>query len=329
MTRRLSTAVAVILLPAIAVVTGVIGATALTADAPERVATHWNAAGEADGFASPGTVVAQIGVLGLALTVLFAVFVLLGRREPQAPSFGEKLLTAGAAGSTALVSGLGIWILAVQQHAGDRPEVWPGLAIALGVATVVGAVAWLITPAAVPRQLVDPRPAGPVPLAPTERAAWMRTARLPWWAVAVMGLGILALIGGVGVAVATTDGNAWPVLVVPTVVGAFLLGLSSYTVTVDGSGLQVRGLLGLPAWRIAPDLIASAGTVEVAPLADFGGWGVRLGRGGRTGVITRAGEALHVRRRDGRALVVTVDDAGTAAALLGAVAERAATTGGR
>jgi hypothetical protein len=40
----------------------------------------------------------------------------------------------------------------------------------------------------------------------------------------------------------------------------------------------------------------------------------------------RTGEALEVKNRNGSALVVTVDDAGTAARLLSAVAERAAAT---
>jgi len=54
---------------------------------------------------------------------------------------------------------------------------------------------------------------------------------------------------------------------------------------------------------------------------DFGGWGLRLapGQGGtrrRFGLVTRAGEALEVIRRDGRAFVITIDDARAAAAVL-------------
>ena len=37
---------------------------------------------------------------------------------------------------------------------------------------------------------------------------------------------------------------------------------------------------------------------------------------GRWGIVTRRGSGLEVVRRDGRSIVVTVDDAGTAAAVL-------------
>ena len=61
-------------------------------------------------------------------------------------------------------------------------------------------------------------------------------------------------------------------------------------------------------------------------LGEFGGWGIRFGRGRRLGIVMRSGEALDVQNRNGSALVVTVDDAATAAALLKAVAARSGTT---
>ena len=57
-------------------------------------------------------------------------------------------------------------------------------------------------------------------------------------------------------------------------------------------------------------------------MAEFGGWGYRVGRGGRVGVVLRTGEALQVQRTGGRAFVVTVDDAATGAALLNTLAAR-------
>jgi hypothetical protein len=60
----------------------------------------------------------------------------------------------------------------------------------------------------------------------------------------------------------------------------------------------------------------------VVPLGEFGGFGLRWGPGRRLGIITRGGEALEVQRRDGRTVVVTVDDAATAAGLLMAFAAR-------
>jgi hypothetical protein len=58
--------------------------------------------------------------------------------------------------------------------------------------------------------------------------------------------------------------------------------------------------------------------VSVAPLGDYGGLGLRHRRG-VTAVATRGGEALEVTRADGRRLVLTVDDAATAAGVLQAL----------
>lgn len=52
---------------------------------------------------------------------------------------------------------------------------------------------------------------------------------------------------------------------------------------------------------------------------EFGGWGLRLSVDRRFGVVLRAGEAIEVTRANGKRFVVTVDDAGTGAALLEAL----------
>lgn len=90
------------------------------------------------------------------------------------------------------------------------------------------------------------------------------------------------------------------------------------------SGLRVRGRLGWWRFSVPAGDIAEAGVVDIDPMSDFGGWGMRVAPGvgvvrRRFGLVTRAGEALEVIRRDGRAFVITVDDARTAAAVLNAV----------
>ncbi|MBW8732107.1 MAG: DUF1648 domain-containing protein [Terrabacter sp.] len=64
------------------------------------------------------------------------------------------------------------------------------------------------------------------------------------------------------------------------------------------------------------------GTTTVSPLGDFGGWGWRIGVDGRRGYVTRAGEALVVHRIREPDVVVTVDDADEAAAVLNTLAAR-------
>ncbi|WP_395638502.1 hypothetical protein [Pseudolysinimonas sp.] len=329
MNRRLPFFSAALLLPGTVTVAGVVATASLAAGASRQIAVHWNALGEPDGYAAPEGVVAAVALGGIAVTVGFAALLLLGRSRTGIPTRSEKILVTAASFVTALTAAIGVWMLAAQRTDGARVDVWPGLVVGFGIAGAVGLTAWLITPRADRTFLADPASEPPVPLSSTERAVWIGTARMPRPAVAAIGLATLAVLALVAGAVIASDLASWPVLLVPAALGIFLLGLSSYAVRVDDDGLHVRAALGVPVWNIPAARVASAGVAEVAPLADFGGWGVRIGRGGRTGVITRRGSALQLRRRDGRALVVTVDDAGTAAALLGAVAERAATAGGR
>lgn len=90
--------------------------------------------------------------------------------------------------------------------------------------------------------------------------------------------------------------------------------------SVGPNGLLARSIIGWQRLRVALADIAAAGVVEVDPMAEFGGWGVRWVIGprgkGRWGILTRRGPALEIVRRDGRSLVFTVDDSATAASVL-------------
>jgi hypothetical protein len=83
-------------------------------------------------------------------------------------------------------------------------------------------------------------------------------------------------------------------------------------------------VLGLPVIRVPLSDIASADVATIDPFGQFGGWGIRYGFGGRVGIILRSGEALEVIRKSGRSIVITVDDAESAAALLGGLIAREA-----
>lgn len=323
MTRRVTLPLVVVALPLAITVVATITTAVLAGGAPTDVAVHWNASGTADGFAPAWTVSVVGAASGLVFTVVGALMLALAR-EGEHPSRTGKFLVSAVVGASALIGTAGIWILATQQEGMPTPPVFPGIVLWFGVAIGSGLLAWWSTPPAAPWTAHDPEPAKPLSLGAAERAVWIGTARMPFAAVLAISLVALGLIVLVTVAVLQTgEGAAWPALIVPGLLGLLLLGLSRYRVRVDDEGLSVHGALGLPRWRIPAGGVESAGVVEVEPLREFGGWGVRIGRGGRTGVITRAGEALQVRRRNGRALVVTVDDAGTAAALLTTVAARA------
>lgn len=108
--------------------------------------------------------------------------------------------------------------------------------------------------------------------------------------------------------------------IVTHVVGAIVL-LTGFVflwvrVTVTDTDLTIDlGPLHLPRRSIPLSEIVDATVMEVRPMR-YGGWGYRwCGRGCKAYVI-RAGESLLVRRSNGKSVIVTVDDAATAAALV-------------
>ena len=120
--------------------------------------------------------------------------------------------------------------------------------------------------------------------------------------------------------------GAWWLLIVPVVVA--VVGPRAprqWRVRVDDAGLTVRRPLGWPQYRVAARRRRVGGRDRTScRSASSAATACGSAPGGRLGVVTRGGEALEVKRRDGRAIVVTVDDAGTAAGLLTALAARPA-----
>jgi hypothetical protein len=141
-----------------------------------------------------------------------------------------------------------------------------------------------------------------------ERAVWTGRAhaRWPlstWWLALLLGLGVLdrALIS--------------QLIFVGVVVAISLLGFTSVRVTVAARGVTVGyGVLGLRLTRIPLRRIAFAEAVEreksILPYAGS------LLAFGDVSVVLRGGPALRLTLRDGKAFLVTVDDAATGAALL-------------
>lgn len=118
----------------------------------------------------------------------------------------------------------------------------------------------------------------------------------------------------------------WAVVVILVFVFALLvIMLARWTVTVDRTRLTARPLIRRPRIQVPLSEILGAEVVTVRRIAEFGGWGLRTGATGRTGVILRSGPALQVTRTGGRTFVVTVDDAQTGAAILNTLAARTRT----
>jgi hypothetical protein len=304
--------------PALAGVLGLLAWLAIRSDLPDPVATHWHPGGP-DGFTARSRV-AWLLLLGPVLGLLTGGLVgWFGRHEPAGRRLG-----AGLAGGTAwfvtVVTVGSLWRQRGLTDAADAAGIDGVLVVALLVGLLLGLAAGfapgLGDPAGSAR--ATGRPVGArLPLAPGERAVWSARAGASPAAVAILAVALLPIAVLVALGVAPVF-----LLLVLVLVVVLLVATLTARVWVDGRGLTVRSPLGWPAVTVPLAEIAAVGVTTVSPLRDYGGWGWRLGRRGRPGVVFRAGEALDVTRGDGRHLVVTVDHAGEAAALLATLTDR-------
>ncbi|HEY4269226.1 MAG TPA: hypothetical protein VGM94_13645 [Galbitalea sp.] len=197
----------------------------------------------------------------------------------------------------------------------------PALPLAGGAVLAVASalLTWRILPREAPASsFVEASDA--LPMKQGEVAAWTGKVDLPAWFVTMVAT-IAALLVGLGVLLFLTKGwHVWPVFFAPTLLLAVILVTAQFSVTAGPRGFAVRSVLGWPRLTVPASDVAKAGVVSIDPMADFGGWGIRWvigpNRKGRWGVVTRRGTGIEVVRRDGRSIVVTIDDASSAAAIL-------------
>jgi hypothetical protein len=291
----------------------------LASQLPSSIVVHWNLAGRPNGYGSPYSLPITVAAVCVPLVVIFGgAVVLISHRGPLTPL--AKLLAASSSWVTLVVSVLLVGEL-VHPDVGSNPG--PLLVLAFVGATAISAVLWFVLPPGVRGVGGKARPASaPVTLADGERASWIRTtsaSRGFIWTV----VGVCVLLGAAMLlVVVSTAGQYWALSFVPLLVLLLLLFNFAWTVRVDARGVLVRSVLGIPVVRIPLDQVTSADVIDVKALAEYGGWGIRWALNGRLGVIVRSGEALQVHRLNGLDLVVTIDDASTAAALLNGLVER-------
>lgn len=319
MRRRFT--LAALVLPAATTVVAVVAQLVLLPLVPDVVATHWGWSGAPDGFAPAWTVPLATVVLGLGLpATLFALSAGGLRRGDQGTSY--RLLGAVALGLAVLVGALGVATLGIQAGATDAevqlpPLLLPGVLVA---AVAAGLIGWAVQPH-VPWRSTPSGAVAAVPVHAGERVVWMQGVSIAragavvlWVAFAV---GCLAALPVVFLGDAVAAVVAGLVVVVLFVVVATTL---RFHVRVDPEGLTAVSAAGWPRVHVPTEDVVSAEVVDVSPFGEFGGWGLRWSGGGRQGLVLRTGEGILVRRRDGRTLTVTVDDATTAAGLLRAYA---------
>ncbi|MFC8731480.1 DUF1648 domain-containing protein [Luteimicrobium sp. NPDC057192] len=290
-----------------------------TDELPDPVAVHWSSSGGPDDFSSVGAAVGVgLGIGALCVVVFAAITWFWGRAAST-----RRTMAAATVWMAGLIALALVGMLDQQRGLTDAHD-----AGSIAGVTLVAVLGPLL-PAAAAALLVHPDPPLPATggldadapratLGRDERAAWV--GRASGRALPAIVLGTTILLVAVAVAV-----QLWFLLVVAVALTALLLTMASFHVRVSADGLTVRSSFGWPRTTVPADEVERADVVQVRPLREYGGYGWRLGREGRTGVVVRAGEALEVTRTGGRRLVVTVDDAADAAALLNTMAERART----
>lgn len=274
-------------------------------DLPDRMATHFDLSGTADDDMAVGVALGLFLVIGFGLpALLVGVF-----------AASEWWRGPGARASAGFLAGFAVGLNAVFAALvlANRGAVSPEqvsldpwvLAAALGLGILVGVAVARVVPHGLPSAV--PEPVRPVVLASTERASWFgraTTGSLP----------VLALVAAVVVLVAAALASGiWWLWLVTALVAVLVVGLTSFVVRVDASGVTWRSAVGVPRGHIPLAEVTDVAVVE-ASATDFGGFGLRM-RPGALGLITRRGSALQV-THGRRQFVATVDDAGTGAGLL-------------
>lgn len=306
-------------LPLVAGAVGVVLVRGWSDELPARVATHWGPDGMPDGFSRASTVPWMAAGFAAAFALIGLALVLAVRADGTV----TRVVAATTAGTTAFVTALVVGLTEPQRglvDAADAPLSGGAMLAAVAVGVAVAVLAVLLVPRWHARSGDRPADAPRLAVGAEERVVWTRS-------VAHGSIPALVLVAGVGVtAVIAVVGRQWWVLALSLVLALLAATMFSITVTVDDRGLSVRGRFGWPRIHTSLDRIERAGTVTVRPVRDFGGFGYRISaigplRGTR-GFVLRGGEALLVERTDGARTLVTVDDAGTAAALLNGLLER-------
>ncbi|GAA3426631.1 hypothetical protein ACQP10_11390 [Streptosporangium sandarakinum] len=288
---------------------------------PDPLATHWKSAGPDSAMSFGAGLAPSLVLWGVAwafLLVSAAHGEVLNRRGGRAGWWGFLV-----GGSVFALGVSGSILLANLDVADWRQAAMPGWAVpaVLGTAAVTGALAGYLGRGE-PDRPIEPGDAPAMRLRPGQRAVWAGRATnrwLLWLSAAMLLAGVVS--GAFLVLGAPVGETAW-VAILPLLPLAVIVSLiSDVRVRVGPDGLRVGfGPLSWPAFRVPTGKIAWAAAERRSP-AEVGGWGLRgLPGTGRLAVMVRGGECLVVRRAGGGELVVSVDDAERAAALLNAYA---------
>jgi len=308
-----------LIIPVLATIAVVVMPLLVWSRLPDPIAIHWGLDGRPDGSAPLVVDVVLMGVLTALISFLPLVAVLRGDRRTArtmlALSFSMGALFVLLRWRTiALNLDVSVWTEAGSLSLLD-------VVLLIVVVTPVALLGWSIGG----RHPDLPRPQYaviPQVLPPGGHLVWV--GHQTWSVARVLGPALVTVGGAV-----TVIRVAAETLVIGgtlVIVAVLLWWFTSITVAVGPAGFKVRfGPFGWPAIRVALADIERIEVEDVEPLA-YGGWGYRAMPGVRA-VVIRRGIGLRIVRRGRPDLVVTVDDAATAAGVLAAHLEAHRTRG--
>ncbi|CAL4860134.1 DUF1648 domain-containing protein [Microbacterium sp. MM2322] len=317
--RRRFTLVALVL-PAIVSLVSLIVQGILLPQLPETIATHWAWNGTPDGVGPAWTMLLTTLLIGLGIPA--AIFAM-GRSGLRRGDYGAGYRSLGAVALSVavLIGGLGVATLGIQLGRTDAAATLPPLLLpgVLLPALAAGIVGWMLQPH-VPWQPTASSSSADVPVRPGERVVWLQGVSLARGGIVVLSIALMMGVAvGVPVVLLADPAASWVSLGVVVLLVMILVTTVRFHIRVDPDGLTAVSAVGWPRIHVPIADVAAAEVVEVSPMGEFGGWGIRWSSQGK-GLVLRTGEGVRVQRRDGRTLTVTVDDAATAAGLLNAYA---------
>lgn len=270
---------------------------------PDPVAVHWGANGEVS-TDSLNSLLVTSSIITLVLCWFLAVL-FFALKTPAKVTSG---IIFGTAAFTVSVITVSLW---GQRGLTDAAEATIGFEILIGVAIglALGFVAAWLTPEE--KLPAVPAPAGLIAAEsadPTQR--WRSTTRTQ----AVVVFAALFVVAGL------ICGVIWELVfgLILVISGIALAIFAQSTATVTNRGITVSLLFGLIRHHTPTERIAGAESIEVNPLGDYGGLGLRLNAYGGPAFVQRTGEAVKVYRTDAPPVVVTADNADEGAQLLNA-----------
>lgn len=273
---------------------------------PDPMATHFDVAGNADGFASPVSTIALLSGIMIAVVIAMAIAL----RFRYLTGTNGRILSGSANATVVLLALIQLDLFKSQTTLTDAADAFlppSTLGVTFGVAAAVGVGIGLASPptsknksgASVEPELVVAEP---------EESEWRRIETLhPGVQVFV----VLSIVAVVGIALMSPS---WISIGAAALVVILVVATWGWRLRIDAHGFHYSGFLGFPRATIPYASIASVEFKDIRP-ADWGGWGWRIAGAG-TGLITRSGPGVRITRTNGRVLEASARDAERAVNLL-------------